>query len=91
MKTPQLQFVMIAILLTFLGCSDKTKEAETKEVQSTTTLNASIEVFKTDISKSIIEWKGFKPTGSHYGTISISEGAFEAYSGMIKVRHLLLI
>lgn len=84
MKTPQLQLFIIAILLTFLGCNDKAKEAETKEAQSTATSNASTEVFKTDISKSTIEWKGFKPTGSHYGTISISEGTFEVDNGMIK-------
>lgn len=32
--------------------------------------------YKADINNSKINWKGFKPTGSHYGTINISNGNF---------------
>lgn len=33
-----------------------------------------IESLKTNVSESTIEWKGYKPTGEHFGTIGISEG-----------------
>ena len=33
-------------------------------------------VYKADIKNSKINWKGFKPTGSHNGVISISTGEF---------------
>lgn len=32
--------------------------------------------FKADTKNSKINWKGFKPTGSHFGTINISAGDF---------------
>ncbi len=32
--------------------------------------------YKADIKNSKINWKGFKPTGSHFGSINISNGSF---------------
>lgn len=32
--------------------------------------------YKADIENSKINWKGFKPTGSHFGSINISNGSF---------------
>ena len=32
--------------------------------------------YKANIESSKINWKGFKPTGSHYGTINLTDGNF---------------
>jgi polyisoprenoid-binding protein YceI len=32
--------------------------------------------YKANIESSKINWKGFKPTGSHYGTINLADGNF---------------
>ena len=32
----------------------------------------------------MIEWKGFKPTGSHSGTISINEGKLKVNNNIIE-------
>lgn len=32
--------------------------------------------YKADTESSIINWKGFKPTGEHYGTINLKSGSF---------------
>ena len=32
--------------------------------------------YKVNIESSKINWKGFKPTGSHYGTINLADGNF---------------
>ncbi len=34
------------------------------------------EKFSADLDKSVINWKGFKPTGSHHGIIKLSNGYF---------------
>jgi len=34
-----------------------------------------------DVDNSTVNWKGFKPTGEHFGTISISEGSLEINQG----------
>ena len=38
----------------------------------------------TDVTKSSIEWKGFKPTGSHSGIIDIDTGVFQVDNGTIQ-------
>jgi len=40
------------------------------------TINAQNE-YKTNTTKSKINWKGFKPTGEHYGTIMLQDGHFK--------------
>ncbi|MEN8124142.1 MAG: YceI family protein [Bacteroidota bacterium] len=32
--------------------------------------------YKTNTENAILKWKGFKPTGSHYGTINLKDGFF---------------
>ena len=32
--------------------------------------------FKADANSSIVNWKGFKPTGNHYGTVELKSGSF---------------
>jgi len=34
------------------------------------------DIYKVDVNKSKISWKGFKPTGSHYGSLMIKKGHF---------------
>lgn len=37
-----------------------------------------------DVSSSTIHWKGYKPTGSHNGTISLASGELKMEKGIIK-------
>ena len=39
--------------------------------------------YKVNIDSSVINWEGFKPTGSHKGTISLSNGNFMVKDGKI--------
>lgn len=32
--------------------------------------------YTADLDKSVVNWKGFKPTGNHYGTVQIKNGSF---------------
>lgn len=33
--------------------------------------------YKADTESSLINWKGFKPTGEHYGTVKVKSGSFK--------------
>lgn len=46
--------------------------------------------FKVDVKTSTIKWKGYKPTGSHNGTISLSQGLFEMDGDQIKSGSFLI-
>jgi polyisoprenoid-binding protein YceI len=50
---------------------DKAKIEDAKEVQTDEGTDAG---FSIDAAKSIVEWKGTKPTGEHIGTINLKQG-----------------
>ena len=75
--------LLIALVcLQLTSCKDKAKEAATtaaEEVEET--VNAV--PYSVNTSASSIEWKGFKPTGSHNGTIAIENGVLDITNGKI--------
>lgn len=46
--------------------------------------NPKIAKYAVDIESSSIKWKGYKPTGSHHGTINFSEGNIDLKGSKIK-------
>lgn len=72
---------VMAISIT--SCKDKAKEASTTKAEEVKTAEATTDKYSVDLDASIIEWKGFKPTGSHYGTINLESGVFNVSGGEI--------
>lgn len=68
-------FTVLALGLAVVGCKKGT-EANTSEAKEAATSESSSSKYAVNISKSTIEWKGFKPTGSHNGTINLDSGTF---------------
>ena len=71
--------------LTATSCKDKAKEAATTEAEAPANAQATTnsEIYVANTEASIIEWKGFKPTGSHDGTINVNRGSLEMTDGEI--------
>jgi len=65
--------LMFAVVLAVVSCQNKVKNevevTEAKEVKV-----AKVAPSMVDVENSIVKWKGFKPTGEHFGTIAISKG-----------------
>ena len=74
MNTKFLKITALAAFVALSSCKDKAEEAETKAAEEAAVAEATAVTFKVDTDRSTIVWKGFKPTGSHEGTISIKEG-----------------
>ncbi|MCA0133697.1 YceI family protein [Winogradskyella alexanderae] len=75
MKTKFFKIFTVIALVSFTNCGDnKAKEAETTEATEAAVAKETAVTYQANSENSMIEWKGFKPTGSHTGTISISEG-----------------
>ncbi|WP_299254718.1 YceI family protein [uncultured Lacinutrix sp.] len=68
-------FTVLALGLAVVGCK-KGAEADTSEVKEAATSESSSSKYAVNTSESTIEWKGFKPTGSHNGTINLDSGTF---------------
>ena len=76
-------FTIAALAITIVGCKNKAKEADTKEAETVAVAEVTAEKFIADAAISTIEWKGFKPTGTHNGTINIESGVFNVTDGKI--------
>lgn len=84
MKTIFLKITALAAFVAFTSCNDKAKEAETKDAEAAAVAKETAVTFKADADNSSILWKGFKPTGSHTGTINVKEGTVALNNGMIE-------
>ncbi|MGM1056932.1 MAG: YceI family protein [Bacteroidota bacterium] len=82
MKKTFLNVFMIAgIAMATVGCKNDTTSEDAKEVA---TANAEAMEYAVDISTSVIEWEGNKPTGTHTGTIQLKNGTFKANDSIIE-------
>jgi polyisoprenoid-binding protein YceI len=56
----------------------------TKTGAAVETKSASFDkVFSVKQDESMISWEGYKPTGQHYGTVAIADGAIKAKDGVL--------
>ena len=60
---------VIVIMITVVGCKDKAKEANTSEAEAAAVGESTSEKYVANATESSIEWKGFKPTGTHSGSV----------------------
>ncbi|WP_298761102.1 YceI family protein [uncultured Psychroserpens sp.] len=85
MKAKFLKFSMIlAIAIAFVGCKDKADEANTSEAEAAAVSESTSKKYTVNVAESTIHWKGFKPTGTHTGTINIDNGTFNTNDGQLQ-------
>ncbi|WP_334057018.1 YceI family protein [Polaribacter sp. P097] len=81
MKKLVVSLVVIASVLT--ACKNEKKEVvETKEAKEVEVNVA--ELNNVDLSTSMITWKGYKPTGSHNGTVAMQDADLLIEDGSLK-------
>jgi len=84
MKTSFLKIFTVVAFASFVSCNDKAKEAETTEAEEKAVATDASVTYTANTNESMIEWKGFKPTGTHNGTINISKGVVEVSNDKIE-------
>ena len=72
-----------ALSISLFSCKDKAKEATTKEAETPVAVEPTAEIFTVDKAASSIAWTGFKPTGSHNGTIDLESGVLNVTDGKV--------
>ncbi|KOY52163.1 YceI family protein [Polaribacter dokdonensis] len=81
MKKLVVSLIVVASVLT--GCKNEKKEVvETKEAKEVEVNVA--ELNNVNLSTSMITWKGYKPTGSHNGTVAIQDADLLIEDGALK-------
>lgn len=85
MKTSSLlKVITLVAVISFTSCKDKAKEAETKAAEEAAVAEESATNYYAVAEKSSIAWKGFKPTGSHNGSINVAKGMVSVNDGAIE-------
>lgn len=85
MKTTLLNTTFaLALLFSFTSCKDKAKEAETTEAEEVAVAEVTADKFTAIPEETTITWTGYKPTGSHTGTILVKNGELSVEDGMIE-------
>ena len=73
--------LVVSVLFITFSCKEESKNkvevSDAKEVKQVNRAKATL----VDAENSIVNWKGFKPTGEHFGLISISEGTINITDG----------
>lgn len=82
-KSAVYSFMVLTLCFAFVGCKDKGNEASTSDIKSANVAEASSERYIVNVEESKIEWKGFKPTGTHNGTIAIKNGEINANDDVV--------
>ena len=77
-------FTIAFISFAVVGCKNKAEEATTSKAETAMTTKQDAVKYSVSIEESTIEWQGFKPTGSHSGTIGITSGEFNISNGSIQ-------
>ncbi len=78
MKTTLIHFsILFAIALSFSNCKDKAQDANISNAEAAAVSKLEFDHYNVNTEDSRIEWKGFKPTGAHNGTITLKKGFFK--------------
>ncbi|MEP1487315.1 MAG: YceI family protein [Algibacter sp.] len=83
-------FTLAALTLVTVSCKDKAKEANTTEAKDPVVTQATSQKYIADATASTVEWKGYKPAGSHNGTINIENGVFSVSGDKIESGSFLI-
>jgi polyisoprenoid-binding protein YceI len=76
--------MILALAIAFTGCKDKADEANTSDAEAAAVSESTSQKYTVNISESTIQWKGFKPTGTHAGTITIDNGILKTDDGKLQ-------
>ena len=76
-------FAVVALCVAVVGCK-KAKEANTSEAEAAAVSESTSQKYVANVAESSIEWKGFKPTGTHNGTVNIESGVFTVDNGSLQ-------
>ena len=76
-------FTVVALCTAIVSCK-KAKEANTSEAEAAAVSESTSQKYVVNVDESVIGWSGFKPTGTHNGTINLDSGIFSVTDGVLQ-------
>ena len=85
MRTKFFKFLtVIAIGAAVVSCKKKADEAMTTGAEEVAISEVASTKYMVNTDESVIAWTGYKPTGSHVGTIKVESGVFTVNDGALE-------
>ncbi len=85
MKKTSLQLLHVLIIaLVMTSCQEKAEKANTSDAEAAAVSESTSVNYTVNVTDSQIEWKGFKPTGTHTGTIKLDNGNLTVDDGRLQ-------
>jgi polyisoprenoid-binding protein YceI len=80
------KIILLAFVLSFavIACKTEKKEEKAETVETKEAVKSIADAtYNVNVEASTLKWKGFKPTGTHYGTFLVKEGTIDVKDGNI--------
>ena len=81
MKKQILSILVVSLL--FISCKEKVKEEKNTTEAKTEVQGIADANYNANTETSVLNWKGFKPTGTHNGSVAIKNGTLEVKEGKL--------
>ena len=81
MKKQILSLLVVSLL--FISCKEKVKEEKNTTEAKTEVQGIADANYNANTETSVLNWKGFKPTGTHNGSVAIKNGTLEVKEGKL--------
>ena len=78
----KLSVIALVFSVLFISCKEKAKEEKVEVVTEKAQVIADAS-YSVNSESSTLNWKGFKPTGTHNGTVAIKEGVLKVKDGKL--------
>jgi hypothetical protein len=75
--------IVIIVILAAVFTAFKSSKKETVFLNEEVKINLNYEAVNVDVTASVLNWKGSKPTGSHNGTVALKSGNLDVKNGLL--------
>ncbi len=76
--------LLCIVILSLTACKNDAKEANTSDAEAAAVSESTSEKYTVNVAESSVNWKGFKPTGTHEGHITLENGVFQINDGKLQ-------
>jgi polyisoprenoid-binding protein YceI len=82
-------FTLVLAAGILASCTSGGQKAESSEAQEVKEANFD-KTYSLDASQSTLEWQGYKPTGTHHGTVNVTEGMLKTEDSKLTGGHFVI-
>jgi len=76
------KFIILSVIITLTACASGGQKTETRDAADVAANNYDLK-YEVNLDQSSIKWEGYKPTGTHHGTITIADGKLKFSDGSL--------